>query len=137
MPFREKCAWISFVLLVLLTVGYSLPVSHVEGLVDLGGLHYYLALVVAFALLQVVLRIIVALQAPKDARTPRDERERLIDLKAARIGFYALVGGVVLSMAGVHVHGSPWLALHTMMLAVLVAWAIKFATEIVYYRRGR
>jgi hypothetical protein len=44
---------------------------------------------------------------------------------------------VLLSMVLVHVHGNPWGGLHTMMLAVLVAWAIKFASEIVYYRRGR
>jgi cytochrome b561 len=87
-------------------------------------------------LLQLVLRLIVAWQAPKDARTPKDERERLIDLKAARIGFYALVAGVLLAMVAVHVHGNPWSGLHTMILAVLVAWAIKFVSEIFYYRRG-
>jgi hypothetical protein len=94
-------------------------------------------LLLGFALLQVLLRMIVAWQAPKEARTPKDERERLIDLKAARIGFYALVTGVLLSMLLVHVHGNPWGGLHAMMLAVLLAWAIKFAGEIVYYRRGR
>ena len=88
-------------------------------------------------LLQVLLRVIVARQAPKDARTPKDEREQLIELKAARIGFYALVAGVLLSMLLVHVHGNPWASLRSMFLSVLVAWAIKFASEIVYYRRGR
>ena len=93
--------------------------------------------ILGFALLQVLLRVIVARQAPKDARTPKDERDQLIDLKSARIGFYALVAGVLLSMLLVHVHGNPWTGLESMVLAVLVAWAIKFATEIVYYRRGR
>jgi hypothetical protein len=37
----------------------------------------------------------------------------------------------------VHAHGNPWTGLESMVLAVLVAWAIKFASEIVYYRRGR
>lgn len=131
MSFREKSAWISFVLLLLLITGFALA-GHVED----AGFHYFLALFIAFALLQVVLRLIVAWQAPKDARTPKDERERLIDLKAARIGFYALVTGVLLAMVAVHVHGNPWSGLHTMILAVLVAWAIKFASEIFYYRRG-
>jgi uncharacterized membrane protein HdeD (DUF308 family) len=131
MSFREKCAWISFVLLVLLIVGVALA-GHVEG----AGFHYFLALFIAFALLQLLLRLIVAWQAPQEARTPKDERERLIDLKAARIGFYALVAGVLLAMLAVHVHGNPWSGLHTMFLAVLGAWAIKFASEIFYYRRG-
>jgi uncharacterized membrane protein YfcA len=129
--FREKCAWISFVLLLFLIGGVALA-GHIEG----AGFHYFLALLLGFVLLQVLLRLIIAWQAPKDARTPRDERERLIDIKAARIGFYALVGGVLLSMLLVHVHGNPWSGLHSMMLAVLIAWAIKFASEIVYYRRG-
>jgi len=133
--FREKCAWISFVLLLLLTVGFALG-GHLR-LDGIDGLHYFLALILGFALLQVLLRVIVARQAPKDARTPKDEREQLIDLKASRIGFYALVTGVLLSMLSVHVHGNPWSALESMVLAVLVSWAIKFASEIVYYRRGR
>ena len=125
MSFREKCAWISFVLLMLLLAGVAVA-GHLEG----AGFHYFLALMIGFVLLQVVLRLIIAWQAPKDARTP------LIDLKATRIGFYALVAGVLLAMVAVHVHGNPWSGLHTMLLAVLLAWAIKFASEIVYYRRG-
>jgi cytochrome b561 len=132
MSFREKCAWVSFVLLLLLLLGVA-AAGHLEG----AGFHYFLALMIGFVLLQVLLRLIIAWQAPKDARTPKDEREQLIDLKAARIGFYALVAGVLLAMLAVHVHGNPWSGLHTMMLAVLLAWAIKFLSEIVYYRRGR
>src|SRR5215510_642120 len=103
MSFREKCAWISFVLLLLLIVGFALG-GHLE-LDGIDGLHYFLALILGFALLQVLLRVIIARQAPTDARTPKDERDQLIDLKAARIGFYALVAGVLLSMLLVHVHG--------------------------------
>ena len=132
MSFREKCAWISFVLLILLIIGVGLA-----GYVDGAGFHYFVALLVGFALLQVLLRLIIAWQAPKEARTPKDERERLIDLKASRIGFYALVAGVLLAMLAVHVHRNPWSGLHTMVFAILLAWAIKFASEIVYYRRGR
>jgi|SRR5688572_16760847 cytochrome b561 len=132
MSFREKCTWVSFVLLLLLVLGVALG-GHVEGTY---GFHYFLALLIGFVLLQVVLRVIFAWQAPKDARTPKDEREQLIDLKATRIGFYALIAGLLLAMVAVHVHGNPWSGLHTMVLAVLIAWAIKFASEIVYYRRG-
>jgi len=132
MSFREKCAWISFVLVLLVLVGVA-----AGGHVGIVGFHYFLTLLIGFALLQVMLRLIIAWQAPKDARTPKDEREQLIDLKAARIGFYALVAGVLLSMLAVHFHGNPWSGLHTMVFSILVAWAIKLGAEIVYYRRGR
>jgi len=131
MSFREKCAWISFVLLLLLLVGVA-----VGGHIGAAGFHYFLSLLIGFALLQVLLRVIIRLQAPKDARSPKDERDQLIDLKASRIGFYAMVAGVLLAMLAVHVHGNPWSGLHTMVLAVLVAWEIKLGAEIVYYRRG-
>jgi uncharacterized membrane protein YfcA len=132
MSFREKCAWISFVLTLLLVAGVALG-----GHLGTAGLHYFLTLLIGFVLLQVVLRVIIARQAPKEARTPKDEREQLIDLKAARIGFYSLVAGVLLAMFAVHLHGNPWSGLHTMVFAVLIAWAIKLGAEIVYYRRGR
>ena len=138
MSFREKCAWISFVLLLLLLIPGFVLGEHLGAHLDgIDALHYFLALLLGFAGLQVLLRLIIARQAPKDARTPKDEREQLIDIKAARIGFYALVAGVLLSMLLVHVHGNPWTGLQSMMLSVLIAWAIKFASEIVYYRRGR
>jgi hypothetical protein len=102
MSFREKSAWISFVCLLLLTLAFVFSQHfHGHGV----PLHMALAIFLGFLLLQVVLHLIVAAQAPRDARTPKDERERLIELRAARIGFYALVVCELVAMGLFHAHG--------------------------------
>ena len=140
MSFREKSAWISFVCLLLLTVAYFAGMHHhphdAEGHDLIGPLHMAIAIFGAFALLQVVLHLIVVAQSPKDARTPKDERERLIELRAARVGFYALVVAALGAMALFHVHGRALTLMDTIMLAILIAWLIKVGTEVVLYRRG-
>jgi hypothetical protein len=135
MSFREKSAWISFVCLLLLTVACVAATVHHPHDAE-GHLHLALAVFGAFGLLQVVLHLIVVAQAPKDARTPKDERELLIELRAARVGFYALVIAEVLAMAGVHVHGSWGTFMGTVLIAILIAWLVKLGTEITLYRRG-
>jgi hypothetical protein len=140
MSFREKSAWISFVLLLLLTVGFG--VSHhyhphdAQGRDLIDPAHLFFGILIVFVLLQVVLHLIVAMQSPKDARTPKDERERLIELRAARIGFYTLVVGELVAMALFHAHGRAFFLMSTVLLAIFIAWLVKLGTEIVLYRRG-
>jgi hypothetical protein len=140
MSFREKSAWISFVCLLLLTVAYFAGMHHhphdAEGHDLISPLHMAIAIFGGFALLQVVLHLIVVAQAPKDARTPKDERERLIELRAARVGFYALVVCELSAMALFHVHGRAIALMNTVMLGILIAWLLKLGTEVVLYRRG-
>jgi len=140
MSFREKSAWISFVLLLLLTLGFA--VSHhyhphdAQGRDLFNPATVFFGILLVFVLLQVVLHLIVALQSPKDARTPKDERERFIELRAARIGFYTLVVGELVAMALFHAHGRPGILMSSVLLAIFFAWLVKLATEIVLYRRG-
>jgi hypothetical protein len=140
MSFREKSAWISFVSLLLLVLAFFIVHHHhphdAQGHDLINPLHMALAVFGGFFLLQVVLHLIVAARAPKDARTPKDERERLIELRAARIGFYALVVGDLLAMALFHLHGNAVALMNSVLFAILLAWLIKLGTEIVLYRRG-
>ena len=140
MSFREKSAWISFVCLLLLTLAFVFSqhfhTHDAQGHDVINPLHMALGIFLGFVLLQVVLHLIVAAQAPKDARTPKDERERFIELRAARIGFYSLVVGELVAMALFHAHGRPGVLMWTILLAILIAWLIKLGSEIVLYRRG-
>ncbi len=140
MSYREKSAWISFICLLLLTLGVvhsqHFHTHDAQGNDVINPLHLALAIFVGFLVLQVVLHLIVRAQAPKEARTPKDERERFIELRAARIGFYSLVVGELSAMAAFHAHGRPGLLMWTILLAILISWLIKLGTEIVLYRRG-
>jgi len=44
-----------------------------------------LSLFAALIVAEVALHLFIAKRSPKEARTPKDERERLIELKATRI----------------------------------------------------
>jgi len=140
MSFREKSAWVSFACLLLFTLGVfhsqHVHTHDAQGNDLITPLHLALAIFVGFIVLQVVLHVIIAVQSPKDARTPKDERERFIELRAARIGFYSLVVGELIAMGAFHAHGRVNTMMWSVLFAILVAWLIKLGSEIVLYRRG-
>ena len=76
MSFREKSAWISFVLIVLVfgpyfwLVGRSLTGgAHVHG-----GTQF--ALILLFVILEIVVHIAIAIQSPRDAQRPERRARR-------------------------------------------------------------
>ncbi len=83
MSFREKSAWISLISILLVSgfffmhVPWTLTPSSSLALV-----HALLLCVIALVVIEVVAHIVVAIRAPEDAHAPKDERERLIALKA-------------------------------------------------------
>jgi hypothetical protein len=56
-----------------------------------------LGTIIALVVVQVVLSVGVAIAAPKEAKAPRDERDKLIELKATRIAYAGLATSVELA----------------------------------------
>lgn len=137
MSFREKSAWISFVLILLVFLPYFWTVSRVlDGEVELRtAFHVSLALLLAFVLLEIVLHIAIAARAPDEARAPKDERERLIEMRATRVAFQVLVLGALASAGLMHVTRSAWAVGQHVVMAVAVAELVKFGGQIYYFRR--
>ena len=138
MSFREKSAWISFVLIVIVFGIYFASVNH-----QLGGQREFSAaytitigLILAFVLLEVVLHVAVAIQAPSEALARRDERERLIEMRATSVAFQVLVIGALASSGLMYFTRNAWTLGQHVLLAVAVAELVKFGGQIVYYRRG-
>jgi hypothetical protein len=136
MSFREKSAWISLVLIVAVfgpyfwLVGRSfMGVSHVHA-----GTQF--ALITLFVVLEIVVHIAIALQSPRDARAPKDEREMLIDLMATRAAFYVLFGGALASIFTMHFRFNVWQLSQCVLLSIVVAELVKFARQVVLFRRG-
>jgi hypothetical protein len=136
MSFREKSSWISLLLIVAVfgpyfwLVGQSLTGNaHVHG-----GTQF--ALILLFVVLEIVLHVAIAVQSPRDARAPKDERETLIDLKATRSAFYVLFGGALLSIFTMHFRVNVWTMSQFVLFAIVVAELVKFASQIVLFRRG-
>jgi len=138
MSFREKSAWISFFCLLVVGGGWLWSVIRVE---VYGGrqshpMGVFFVQLAVLVVLEIGLHVAIAIQSPRDARTPKDERERLIDLKASRVGFYVLMVGAWASIATMHLPGSNrFMMAQAMMGSIIIAVLTRFATQIALYRR--
>ena len=138
MSFREKSAWISFVSILLVFGAYFWNVNRVLGgeVERRAAFKVSAGLLVAFVLIEILLHIAVAIQAPNEARAPKDERERLIEMRATRVAFQVLVVGALAGVGLMHVTSSAWVVGQHVLLAVVVAELVKFGGQILYFRRG-
>ena len=139
MSFREKTAWITLVALVLVTLLYWFHVptlfeAHSHGWV----LHALLASLSVYLLIEWVAFIVLRLRHPRDAREPRDERERLIDLKAMRIAHYVFCAGSLGGLfVALHVIGTSQVGLAMVVfMAFVLSQMTRHAARIVYFRRS-
>jgi hypothetical protein len=134
MSFREKTAWISLLSMSGIYAFYFWSVQRSARPAGFfGGL---LGTVLALVVVQTVLTIAVAVSSPKEAKAPRDERERLIDLRATQVAYGVLAGSV--ACACFFGGFTPPIVFNTnALLFVLVAAEIlRSGCQIVQYRRG-
>ncbi len=92
-------------------------------------------LLLAFVVLEIVLHVILAIRAPREARSPRDEREQLIDMRATRTAFHVLIVGALAGVAVVHLTPSAWVMQQVVLLAVVVAELVRFGGQLLLFRR--
>lgn len=138
MSFREKSAWISFLCLLVFA---ALWFTHAFG--DMFQTRYdnpmtwFFGMLAGLITLEIGLHVAIALQSPKDARTPKDERERLIDLRASRVAFYVLLVGAFFSLGfGLHFPGASRFSMGAFLLgSIIVALLARFGAQIALYRR--
>jgi hypothetical protein len=136
MSFREKTAWISIVSMSGIYGFYFWSVirsgSPASG-VHFGGL---LITIIALIIVQIVLTIVVAIFAPREAQAPRDERDRLIELRATQVA-YALLTFCIVSACLLTAFVPPILFNTNVLLFTLVmAELLRSASQIFQYRRG-
>jgi hypothetical protein len=139
MSFREKSAWIILITIVFVSLLYILHLPQPWTLSPTPNLflfHVLLLSVGTFVLLTVIGHVVIAVRAPREALAPKDERERLIDLKATRLAAYVYAFLSLGSIALIH-HGANQIGLAYCMLAsFVIAEIVNYAARIVYYRRG-
>jgi hypothetical protein len=136
MSFREKSAWISMLSMLAIYGFYFWSVIHAgpqAGGFHLGGL---LETIIALVVVQIVLTLAIAIFTPKEAKAPRDEREKLIELRAIRVAYSGLATGVALACF-FGAFDPPILFNTNALLFILVtAEILRSACQIVQYRRG-
>jgi archaellum biogenesis protein FlaJ (TadC family) len=138
MSFREKSAWISFVSILVVFGAYFWNANRIlQGAVETHrGFVISVGLLAAFVLIEIVLHVTVAMQAPEEALAPKDEREQLIELKATRVAFQVLVVGALAGVAMMHITRSVWVMGQHVLLAIVFAELVKFGVQIRYFRGG-
>jgi len=137
MSFREKSAWISLLAYLAIYGFYFANVALARGEADGGHFMGLLSKsVVLFVLVTVVLTIILAIGAPKDAQTPEDEREKLIKLKANSAAGYVLATGVVVAIGALYFDAKSFLVINLLFFVLVMFEVFKIAAQLVLTRRG-
>ncbi len=136
MSFREKSAWISLVsILFFVAVYFGRLAAGGSG----SGSANFTTFVIAVAgvvILEAVLHLAIALRSPREARTPKDERERLIEMRATRLAFPVLLVGSLASIWTLHTDIGRTGMAHAVLFAIVVSELVKFSAQIAYHRRG-
>jgi hypothetical protein len=137
MSFREKSAWISFltILAVFIPFFWNSFRQYRGDVTGSEAVSTAFLLLAAFVVLEIVLHAVVAARAPEDARSPRDEREHLIDLRATRVAFNVLVVGALAAVATVHLTPRAWVMQQVVLFAIVASQLVRFGGQIVLFRR--
>ena len=137
MSFREKSAWVTLTAILLVFLLYITHAPNVFGR-DPGHweLHVVGVSILAFIVIEIVTHVVLYLRFPKDARTPKDERERLLDLKATRLAAYVFVLGTFVAIMMPHWGATGFAVTLYVVLAFVVAEVVNYTARIIYYRRG-
>jgi hypothetical protein len=136
MSFREKSAWISVLSISGIYGLYFWSVIHAGP--KAGGFHFggLLMTVVALVVLEVVLHIAAAIFNPKEAQAPRDERDKLIELRSMRVAY----AGLATSIATACFFGAfnPPIVFNTnaLLFILVTAEILRYACQVIQYRRG-
>jgi hypothetical protein len=139
MSFREKNAWISLLAYLGIYGFYFAKVAIAAARGQAADGHFLGLLgetVVLFVLVTIVLTIIVAIAAPKDAQAPQDEREKLIRLKANSASGPVLAAGVVLTIGALFLGANSFLVINLLFFALVVFEVFKIAAQLVLTYRG-
>lgn len=135
MSFREKSAWISLISVsgIYAVYYWSVVRSGPRSGVHAGAL---LETVIALAIVQTVLTVAVAIFAPKEAKAPRDERDKLIDLRASRFAYAGLATGI--AFACFFGALTPPIVFNTnaLLFILVTAEIMRSGCQIIQYRRG-
>jgi hypothetical protein len=138
MSFREKSAWISVLSISGIYGFYFWSVIHAGPGSKPGGFRFggLLMTIVALVILEIVLHIAAAIFNPKEAQAPRDERDKLIELRAMRVAY----SGLATSVAFACFFGAltPPIIFNTnsLLFILVTAEILRYACQVIQYRRG-
>ena len=87
-------------------------------------------------IVQTALTVAVTMYKPKDAKAPRDERDRLIDLRATRCAYAGLATGLAFAIFFAGFDPPIVFNANALLFILVVSEALRNAGQIFQYRRG-
>ena len=151
MPYKEKSLWVSLALTLYLIYFYYSNMLHLQvnnSLTEVNFTGLLISTVIWLTIITIVSHIVLAIINYKEANDPEDERDKLIELKGCRVGYYLLSVGIVLSIAHVQLNNLIGVRLgvsssigmlnfmHIIIMSFLISETVKYSTQLYYYRRG-
>jgi len=141
MSFREKSAWITLITLVLVSMLFLAHFPWWQPFTlapDPNPIvfHALIFATVTFVVIEIVAHVVVAIRSPHDAHAPKDERERLIALKATRLSAYVYAVLTLSSISLVHVGANAIGMSYCILFSFIIAEFVNYTARVVLYRRG-
>ena len=136
MSFREKSAWISLLSISGIYGFYFWSVIHAgpqPGRSHFGGL---METIILLVVVQIALTVAVAIFNPREAKAPRDERDKLIELRAMRVAYAGLATSVALACFFGAFNPPILFNTNALLFILVTAEIMRSACQIIQYRRG-
>jgi len=140
MSYRERIAWAGCISTVLIWGGYLAAII-VHSAADGGHpslvfFWLFIALVVLQALVMAAVGIATAIAAPRDAKAPIDERDRIIAGRAGLLAYRVVLVGMFAVIAAMHGLLDGIMAIFALFGVVATGEAVRYGAQVLGYRRS-
>jgi uncharacterized membrane protein len=139
LSFQEKSIWFSLVTTIVIFGFYFGRVfrifldPRIPGPALIG---LFIGTIVLIVLVQIAGQTILAVANRREAEKGKDERGRLVELKATRISYFILVLGVWVAGASMFVSSAPLFMANIIMFFFILSEVVGYVAQLIYYRRG-
>lgn len=139
MSFREKTAWAMGLVLSLAGIWYFqrvIGLSESLGHVAPPNLKFVIGYVVLVVIASIIVNVVIASAAGKEAEAPADERESIILHKAGHWSGYVLAVGAVAGLWHFGWRDDGNLLFHIVFGSLMLSQIAEYAIQIFLFRRG-
>jgi hypothetical protein len=134
--FQEKSVWISLIAVSLIFGYYFVRIFQMisKNQIDVvKNAVLFISVVIMVVVTEIIFHIIVAVRTRPEAK---DERDRIIELKATRNAYFILIAGVFLSFVCLAFSLQSFIIVHVIMFFFVLSEIAKFISQLFYYKRG-
>ena len=138
MPYREKTAWLSLIAMAVTFGPYFMIVAVHPLSATLPNLRQ-LGLYAMTAVIQLIIlgigHLYLRHEAPQEARTPPDERDRAITSRSLNSAYYVLMAGTILVGVIMPFNSKGWAIINAALFIIVAAEVVRYGVAVVSYRR--